>query len=62
MLFDNSKVKRVAGDFTCETDLTKILSEPIRYVKQRIADKVPYNADTEPTLDRIIADQSRLGT
>ena len=25
VLFDNSKIKRVAGDFTCETDLSKIL-------------------------------------
>jgi nucleoside-diphosphate-sugar epimerase len=61
VLFDNSKVKKVAGDFTCETDLAKILAEPIRFVKQRIANKTPYNNDTEATIERIIADQEKLG-
>ena len=61
VLFDNSKVKRIAGDFTCETDLSRILAEPIRFVKQRIANKTPYNNETEATIDRIIADQERLG-
>ena len=62
VLFDNSKVKRVAGDFTCETDLSKILSEPIRYFKQRQAAKTPYNTDTDAMIDRIIADQMALGS
>jgi nucleoside-diphosphate-sugar epimerase len=61
VLFDNSKVKRIAGDFTCETDLSKILAEPIRYFKQRLAAKTPYNTDTEATIERIIADQEKLG-
>ena len=61
VLFDNSKVKRVAGDFTCETDLSKILAEPIRYFKQRQAAKTPYNTDNEAMIDRIIADQLKLG-
>jgi nucleoside-diphosphate-sugar epimerase len=61
VLFDNSKVKRVAGDFTCETDLSKILSEPIRFVKARIAAKAPYNTDNEAMIDKIIAAQSALG-
>jgi len=60
-LFDNSKVKRVAGDFTCETDLAKILAEPIRYFKQRQAAKTPYNTDNDAVIDRIIADQMKLG-
>jgi nucleoside-diphosphate-sugar epimerase len=60
-LFDNSKVKRVAGDFTCETDLDKILVEPLRYLRQRLADKTPYNTDSEALTDRIIEDQSALG-
>jgi nucleoside-diphosphate-sugar epimerase len=60
-LFDNSKVKKVAGDFRCETDLDKILSEPIRYLKQRIAANTPYNTDSEALTDRIIKDQSALG-
>lgn len=61
-LFDNSKIKRVAGDFTCETDLDKILAEPIRYLKQRLEAKTPVNQDLDPLIDRIIADQARLGT
>ena len=59
-LFDNSKVKRIVGDFTCETDLDRILSEPIRFLKQRLAAKVPYNTDLEPLNDRIIAAQLAL--
>ena len=61
VLFDNSKIKRVAGDFTCETDLDKILAEPIRYFKQRQAAKVPYNTDNDALMDRIMADQMALG-
>ncbi|MEQ1769354.1 MAG: NAD-dependent epimerase/dehydratase family protein [Devosia sp.] len=60
-LFDNSKVKRVAGDFSAETDLDRILSEPIRYFKARQAAKSPYSADLDALTDRIIADQDRLG-
>jgi nucleoside-diphosphate-sugar epimerase len=62
VLFDNSKVKRVAGDFSCETNLEKILSEPIRFFKKRLAAKVPYNAEFEPLLDLMMADQQALGT
>ena len=60
-LFDNSKVKRIVGDFTCETDLDKILSEPVRYLKQRMAAKTPYSTEMEALTDRIIAEQSALG-
>jgi nucleoside-diphosphate-sugar epimerase len=60
-LFDNSKVKKVAGDFKCETDLDKILSEPIKYLKKRLAAKTPYNNDMEPLLERIIAEETALG-
>jgi hypothetical protein len=61
VLFDNSKIKRVAGDFTCETDLTKILSEPIRHWQLRRDANTPYNTDNEALIDRIIADQLDLG-
>jgi nucleoside-diphosphate-sugar epimerase len=60
-LFDNSKIKRVAGEFTCETDLDAILAEPIRYFRKRQADRVPYSTDNEALVDRIIADQEALG-
>jgi len=60
-LFDNSKIKRVAGDFTCETDLDKILVECIRHLKKRLDAKVPVNQGMDPLIDRIVADQAKLG-
>lgn len=60
-LFDNSKVKRIAGDFTCETDLEKILSEPVRYFRMRQAAKTPYSTADDALIDRIIAEQDALG-
>ncbi|MEO6013783.1 MAG: SDR family oxidoreductase [Devosia sp.] len=60
-LFDNSKIKRVAGDFTCETDLSKILSEAVRFFKQRHAANAPYDSALAPLMDRIVADQMGLG-
>lgn len=60
-LFDNSKIKRVAGDFTCETDLDKILSECVKHLRRRLDSKVPVNQELDPLIDRIVADQSRLG-
>jgi nucleoside-diphosphate-sugar epimerase len=59
-LFDNSKVKRIAGDFTCETNLDRILEQPIKFLKQRTADKVPYSTELEALADRIIAAQTAL--
>jgi nucleoside-diphosphate-sugar epimerase len=61
-LFDNSKIKRVAGDFTCETDLDRIMVEPMRYLKQRLAAKAPFDLSLEPLTERIIAEQSALGS
>jgi nucleoside-diphosphate-sugar epimerase len=59
-LFDNSKVKRVAGDFACETDLAKVLAEPIASVKERL--KSPAQPDPlEPLIDRIVKEQRGLG-
>lgn len=59
-LFDNSKVRKVAGDFRCETDLDKILSQSIRHFNARREKGVPYNRDTEPMIDRIIAAATAL--
>jgi nucleoside-diphosphate-sugar epimerase len=54
-LFDNSKVKKIAGDFRCETDLDKILSQSIRHFNARREAGATYNRDTEPMIDKIIA-------
>jgi hypothetical protein len=40
-LFDNSKVKRVAGEFTCAEDIDVILAEPIRYLKSASPARFP---------------------
>ena len=60
-LFDNAKVKRVAGDFTCAEDLATILEEPLQHVKRRIADKPDEASATDALNDRIIAEQMALG-
>lgn len=60
-LFDNSKIKRVAGDFTCETDLDKIIVQPIKHLKKRLEAKTPVNQELDPLIDRIVAEQARLG-
>ncbi len=51
-MFDNSKVKRVAGDFQAETDIHKILAGPVTGALARGA--AP-NADEDALFDRIVA-------
>ena len=60
-LFDNSKVKRVAGEFTCAEDLKTILEESIAHFKVRnaTADQAPDALD--PLMDRICKAQAALG-
>ncbi len=60
-LFDNSKVKRVAGKFTCAEDLDVILAEPVSYLKKRLAGNNPEPHELDPLYDRICAEQSSLG-
>ena len=62
-LFDNSKVKRVAGDFTCAEDLGEVLAESIAHFKARLgADGTPAEGDLDALMDRIAADQTALGS
>lgn len=60
-LFDNKKVKRVAGTFTCSEDLDEILSEPLAYLKKRLEQKPYEPGEMDALLDRIAAEQSALG-
>lgn len=60
-LFDNSKVKSVAGDFDCVEDIDAILAEPIRYVKKRAAEGGPTTGKYDDIFDRIAKEQSALG-
>ena len=60
-LFDNSKVRRVAGDFTCSEDLADVLSQPIANFKKRRDAQGVRGSELEPLMDRIAADQLALG-
>jgi hypothetical protein len=60
-LFDNSKVKRVAGDFSCEKDLARVLAEPIARVQARLSAEGTNVYEFEPLLDRIAREQRKLG-
>ncbi len=51
-LFDNSKVKRVGGDFQAETDLAKILKGPVAGALKRYDGP---DAETDALYDRIVA-------
>jgi nucleoside-diphosphate-sugar epimerase len=60
-IFDNSKVKSVAGDFTCAQSLDEILAEPIVHLKRRLAANRPPKGEFDALVDRICAAQSALG-
>jgi nucleoside-diphosphate-sugar epimerase len=60
-LFDNSKVKRVAGDFTCAEDLKEVLADSIANFKRRLQASGPQTAPLDELMDRIGAAQSALG-
>ena len=60
-IFDNSKVKSVAGDFTCAGSLDEILAEPIMHLKQRFAKSRLPRGEQDALVDRICAAQSALG-
>jgi nucleoside-diphosphate-sugar epimerase len=61
VLFDNSKVKRVAGPFTCAQDLPTIIEESLANFRERnkTASQAPHELD--PLMDRICAEQAKLG-
>ncbi|MCX5496869.1 SDR family oxidoreductase [Kaistia dalseonensis] len=60
-LFDNAKVKRVAGDFTCSENIDEVLAESIAHVKRRIAANAGKPVDLNPIMDRIASEQAALG-
>lgn len=60
-LFDNSKVKSVAGDFRCSEDLDEIMDRPVANFKKRLAANGPQTSELDPLYDRIAADQAALG-
>jgi nucleoside-diphosphate-sugar epimerase len=60
-LFDNSKVKRVAGPFTCSEQLPEVLADSIAHFKKRLQAKGPQTSDLDPLMDRIASEQRALG-
>ncbi len=60
-LFDNSKVKSAAPGWECRHDLRETLAMSAPHVKQRLATFSP-DAALAKLLDRIIAEQERLGS
>ncbi len=61
VIFDNTKVKQVAGPFSCSEDLDEILAEPLAHTKAGPSDVPPEAADENALMDRIVAEQSALG-
>jgi nucleoside-diphosphate-sugar epimerase len=60
-LFDNSKVKRVAGPFSCSELLFEVLAESIAHFKRRLHAKGPQTGELDPLMDRIAKEQRALG-
>jgi nucleoside-diphosphate-sugar epimerase len=59
-LFDNSKIKRIAGDFACSEVLEEVLADSVMHLKKRLqAPETP--SDLAPLYERIIREQSALG-
>jgi nucleoside-diphosphate-sugar epimerase len=60
-LFDNRKVKSVAGDFACEKDLSEVLKDSVAHVKARLEKNGPQSSEHDALMDRIANEQRRLG-
>jgi uncharacterized protein YbjT (DUF2867 family) len=61
VIFDNSKVKSVAGDFSCAGDLDTILADSVMHAKARLQSPAPPPSAEDALFDRIIAEQGALG-
>jgi nucleoside-diphosphate-sugar epimerase len=60
-LFDNSKIKSVAGPFTCAATLAEILADSVMNFKKRNATASQAPHEQDPLMDRICAEQTKLG-
>jgi nucleoside-diphosphate-sugar epimerase len=60
-LFDNTKVKKVVGDFDCVKDLDDVLAEPIAAFKARLKSEGPKTSDRDALMDRVAREQRLLG-
>lgn len=62
VIFDNSKVKKVAGPFACAQDLKTILEESVMHAKVRLKAPAPPQSAEDVLIDKIVADQAKLAT
>jgi nucleoside-diphosphate-sugar epimerase len=60
-LFDNAKVKRVAGPFTCSENLAEVLAEPIANTRERLKSRPAQEGEFDALMDRIAREQDALG-
>ena len=60
-LFDNAKIKRLVGDFSCVRELGAVLAEPIAQCKSRLASTNLEAFALDGLLDRVAGDQRALG-
>lgn len=58
--FDNAKIKAVVGDFRCDTSLDEFMRRSARHFDRR-RHTLQENPEHSALLDRIIAEQGRLG-
>lgn len=61
VLFDNSKIKAVVGDFTCTRDLQVLLAAPLAAYWQRAGQGDPQPCEDDALFDAIIAAQRAVG-
>ena len=59
-LFDNSKVKRVAGPFDASQDIDEILRDSVMHAKERLKAPAPPESEEDRLIDRVIAAQAGL--
>ncbi len=59
-LFDNSKVKGVAGPFHASQDIDEILEESVMHAKQRLKAATPAEGEENRLIDHIIAAQDAM--
>jgi nucleoside-diphosphate-sugar epimerase len=59
-LFDNSKVKRVAGPFEASQDIDDILRDSVMHAKERLRAPAPPESDEDRLIERVIAAQEGL--
>jgi nucleoside-diphosphate-sugar epimerase len=60
-LFDNTKVKQVAGDFDAVKELKDVLAEPIAHFKARPKPRAPESDELHGLMDLVAREQRALG-